>query len=95
MKNGKWCKYEIFVIKMCEGILILSYTVCLFMNLLSNTSRAGENIIITAYDNEIRICNKGDFIDKSMLRLLNGNRSIPENKIKGRDRSYHCISGSS
>lgn len=57
---------------------------CLFMNLLSNISRAEGQIVITAFDNEINICNRGDFIDKSMLKVLNGNRSIPKDQIKGK-----------
>lgn len=57
---------------------------CLFMNLLSNISRAGGEIVITASDNKISICNKKDFIDKRMLKILNGNRSIPKDRIKGK-----------
>lgn len=57
---------------------------CLFMNLLSNTRRAGEKITITAHGSEINICNEDDYIDKAMLRLLNGNRAIPKDRIQGK-----------
>lgn len=56
---------------------------CLLTNLLSNTSRAGENIVLTASGNEICISNQDDFIEKDVLKCLNHNRSIPGDKLHG------------
>lgn len=57
---------------------------CLVMNLLSNTSRSGNRITITAVDNEISICNPEDYIDEDMLKILNRNLPIPKDKINGK-----------
>lgn len=57
---------------------------CLLMNLLSNISRSEGEIVITASDNQVCICNREDFIDKDMLKALNGNRAIPKKRIKGK-----------
>lgn len=56
----------------------------LFLNLLSNISRAGNDIIITASEGVIRIQNREDYIDPEMLDILNGNHRIPKERIKGR-----------
>ena len=56
----------------------------LFLNLLSNISRTGEEITIIASDHKICLCNKEDFIDKTMLKILNGNRQIPRDQIRGK-----------
>lgn len=57
---------------------------CLFMNLISNISRSGGQVIITAQDNKIRIFNREDFIENELLPMLNKNRSIPREKIHGK-----------
>ena len=56
----------------------------LFLNLLSNISRSGNEIVITASEGEIRIQNRADFIDQEMLDILNGNRRIPKERIQGK-----------
>lgn len=57
---------------------------CLFMNLISNISRSGGQVIITALDNKICIFNQEDFIEHELLPMLNKNRSIPKEKIHGK-----------
>lgn len=57
---------------------------CLLMNLLSNTGRSGGQITITAVDNKITIFNPDDYMDADMQKILNGNHSIPKDKIKGK-----------
>ncbi len=56
---------------------------CLLLNLLSNTSRYGNQILLTAKQNQICIYNKEDILD-SMLKILNGNHTIPRDKIYGK-----------
>lgn len=57
---------------------------CLFMNLISNTGRGGDKIVITAENNEISIYNKEDYVDGEMLKILNENRPIPKEKVRGK-----------
>ena len=56
----------------------------LFMNLLSNISRAGNEILITALEGVISIQNREDYIDPEMIEILNGNHKIPKERINGR-----------
>lgn len=57
---------------------------CLFMNLISNISRSGGQVRITALDCKICIFNREDFIESELLHMLNKNRSIPKEKIHGK-----------
>lgn len=65
---------------MGDRTLLLS----LFLNLLSNSSRAGGRITITASGSQICIYNKDDRMSESMLEILNDNRPIPKDQIKGK-----------
>lgn len=56
----------------------------LLSNLLSNACRYGKEITVFFKENEICICNRGDYIDKRKLRILNGNRSMPEDMVDGK-----------
>lgn len=61
-----------------------SLLLCLLMNLLSNTERAGDSITITASPGKIIISNPQDFLEEKMLKLLNDNKPLPKDKIHGR-----------
>lgn len=57
---------------------------CLFLNLASNLGRAGGTIVITAKNREISLHNQADFLGKDMLKILNSNRAVPKDKIRGK-----------
>ncbi len=56
----------------------------LLRNLISNTCRQGEDILLTIRGNAITIYNKDGHIPSDMLRLLNENRPIPQEMVAGR-----------
>lgn len=57
---------------------------CLLLNLLSNLRRAGGPVSITAQSQEICLHSQKDFLEEDMLRILNSNRAVPKDKIKGK-----------
>ena len=57
---------------------------CLLLNLLSNLRRAGGPVSITAQSQEICLHSQKDFLEEDMLRILNSNRTVPKDKIKGK-----------
>lgn len=61
-----------------------SLLLSLLLNLISNISRDGGEICLTASEHEIRINNPEDFIEPELLIFLNKNRSLPKNRIHGR-----------
>lgn len=61
----------------------------LLLNLLSNTGREGSNIHISAAEHKIIIYNPEDAMDENMTKILNGNRKIPREKVKGKGFGVH------
>lgn len=63
-----------------DKVLLLS----LLRNLISNTCRQGEEVSLSFCKDSITIYNKDDYLEKKMLDILNGGRSIPKEKINGK-----------
>lgn len=58
-------------------------------NLIANSERGGGQVFLSASDDGIILENKEDFIEKDILKALNRNTRLPEEKIRGHGQGVH------